>query len=89
MNTQASAAITVTSKDGLDPELSALLTIKATQFSSEIMLSLGHRTANAKVVVEVMSLGVLSGGIVHIRCNGEDAQAALNTLIAVIQHYRV
>ncbi len=89
MNTQASASITVTSKDGLDPELSALLTMKATQFTSAIKLSHDNRTANAKAVIEVMSLGVHSGGIVQIRTSGEDAQTALDTLIAVIQHYRV
>jgi len=89
MSTPSSASITVTSKDGLDPELSAMLTMKATQFTSEVKLSHDNRTANAKAVIEVMSLGVHSGGIVQISTNGEDAQAALDALIAVIQHYRV
>lgn len=87
MSTVASAAITVTAIEGLDPELSALLTVKATQFKSTINLSCGSRSANAKALIEVMSLGAHKGTLVNIQAQGEDAQHALNTLIAVIQHY--
>jgi phosphotransferase system HPr (HPr) family protein len=89
MSTSLSAGIAVTGADGLDPELSAQLTMKATQFECAVNLSHENRNANAKAVIEVMSLGVQSGGIVQIRTHGEAAQAALDAMIAVIQHYRV
>ena len=63
--------------------------MKATQFKCDVSLLHGTRQANAKAVIEFMSLGVHSGGIVQIRTPGEEAQAALDTMIAVIQHYRV
>jgi phosphotransferase system HPr (HPr) family protein len=87
MNRVATAAITVTAKDGLDPELSALLVVKATNFKSIINLSCGERIANAKALIEVMSLGAQTGSLVNIQAQGEDSQQALNALIAVIQHY--
>jgi hypothetical protein len=89
MKSQASAAITVTSKDGLDPELSAMLTMKATQFQCQIQLQHGKQTADAKKLIEVMSLGIPASELVHIHAEGQDSQQALNELLAVIQHYKV
>jgi phosphotransferase system HPr (HPr) family protein len=89
MKSHASAAIAITSKDGLDPELSAMLTMKATQFKCSVQLQHGKQTADAKKLIEVMSLGILTSELVHIHAEGEDAQQALNELLAVIQHYKV
>jgi len=87
MNLLVTKEITITAKDGLDPELSALLFMEAKQFKSIINLSCGERFANAKALIEVMSLGAVTGSLVNIKAEGEDSQQALNALIALIQRY--
>lgn len=89
MSTNLSAAITITSSDGLDPELSALITMKAVSFESSVRLTHGDQQANAKSLIEVMSLSLVCGDALNIHTAGEDAQLALNALINLIQHYRV
>jgi phosphotransferase system HPr (HPr) family protein len=77
----------LTGKAGLDPRVSALLAIEASHFSCDITLChLGH-VVNAKSVADVMSLGASHDSLVEIHAEGEQAQKAVNALIAVIQNH--
>ncbi|WP_408596800.1 HPr family phosphocarrier protein [Limnohabitans sp.] len=75
----------LTGKCGLDPRASALLAMQASHFNCDITLACHGHVVNAKSVAEVMSLGAMHDDLVDLSANGEQAQQAVNALIAVIQ----
>ena len=77
----------LTSKAGLDPRISALLAMEASVFNCSITLAHLGRLVNAKSVAEVMSLGAPQGGLIEIHAEGEQAQEAVNAVIALIQNH--
>jgi phosphocarrier protein HPr len=77
--------IKLTGKDGLDPRVSALLAMQASRFNCDITLACQGHVVNAKSVAEVMTLSAPHDSLVQIHAQGEQAQEALDALIAVIQ----
>jgi phosphotransferase system HPr (HPr) family protein len=75
----------LTGKNGLDPHVSAELAITASKFHSRITITAHHHGVNAKSVAQVMGLGAEHNDLVELHAEGDDAQAAINALIAVIQ----
>jgi len=49
----------------------------AARFSSTVEVAYGGRTANARGVLAVMSLGATAGATVTLRATGDDAEEAL------------
>jgi len=74
----------ITNKLGLHARASAKLTQAATNFGSEIWLSRGDRRVNAKSIMGVMMLAAGKGARIMIEAEGEDAEAALATILALI-----
>lgn len=77
--------IKLTGKDGLDPRASALLAMQASHFNCDITLACHGHVVNAKSIVDVMALGAMQDDLVALSAEGEQAQQAVNALIAVIQ----
>jgi phosphocarrier protein HPr len=75
----------LTGKKGLDPHVSAELAMTAAKFHSHITVAAHHQEADAKSVAQVMALGAEHNDLVELHAEGEDAQAAINALIAIIQ----
>jgi phosphocarrier protein HPr len=79
-----SVEATIVNKLGLHARASAKLTQLASGFRSEIHLSRSGRRVNAKSIMGVMMLAAVMGSSVRIEADGEDAEAALAALGALI-----
>ena len=80
----ASAEVLVINKLGLHARASAKLTQVASGFRSEVWLTRNGRRVNAKSIMGVMMLAAGKGASVLVEAQGEDADAALAALRALI-----
>jgi phosphocarrier protein HPr len=78
------ASIHVSARWGLNGEESARLTVCAGRFASDIVCMANGRSANAKDVMSVMSLGAPPGTSVRILATGPDELAAVEALSAIL-----
>jgi phosphocarrier protein HPr len=69
---------------GLHARAAAKLTHLASSFHSEIWISRSGRRVNAKSIMGVMMLAAGKGSKVKLEAEGEDADAALKALMALI-----
>ena len=58
---------------------------KANEFESSIYLESENRKMNAKSLLGIMSLGVITGTKVTLSAIGPDAEAAVNALETMLQ----
>jgi phosphocarrier protein len=75
---------TVINKLGLHARASAKLTKLAGSFPCEIWISKGERRVNAKSIMGVMMLAAGVGSEVIIETEGEQAQEAIDALLALM-----
>jgi phosphocarrier protein len=80
----ASAELTIVNKLGLHARASAKLTQVASGFKSEVWLTRNGRRVNAKSIMGVMMLAAGKGSTVTVEADGEDAEAALSALRALV-----
>jgi len=76
--------ITIINKLGLHARASAKLTKLAGSFKSEVFMSRNGRRVNAKSIMGVMMLAAGMGTQVEVETEGEDEQAAMDALVALI-----
>jgi phosphocarrier protein len=77
-------SVTISNKLGLHARASAKLTKTASGFRSEVFISRGDRRVNAKSIMGVMMLAAGLGVDVELDAAGDDEQAAINALVALI-----
>ena len=58
---------------------------KANEFRSSIWLESENRRMNAKSLLGIMSLGIITGTTVTLSAMGPDAEAAVNALETLLQ----
>ena len=58
---------------------------KANEFKSSIWLESENRRMNAKSLLGIMSLGIVTGAVVTLSAEGPDAEDAVNALEAMLQ----
>jgi len=75
--------------EALQMKAVAVLIQKASSFRSSIYLNRNGRRANAKSLLGVMSLGIENNAEIEITADGEDQQAALDTLITYLENPNV
>ena len=80
----ASAELTIVNRLGLHARASAKLTQVASGFKSDVWLTRNGRRVNAKSIMGVMMLAAGKGASVTVEAEGEDADAALAALRALI-----
>ena len=78
------ANVTISNKLGLHARASAKFTKLAGTFRSDVYMSRGERSVNAKSIIGVMMLAAGVGSEVQIEVNGEDEQSAMGALLALI-----
>ena len=78
------AEVEIVNKLGLHARASAKLTQLASGYQCEIWLSRNNRRVNAKSIMGVMMLAAGKGATIAIEAEGEDAEAALGALTALI-----
>jgi len=79
--------IKIINKLGLHARASAKLVSTAGRFSSRVEVKFGSHTADAKSIMSVMMLAASVGSVVTLRTDGEDEQAAMDTVTALINNY--
>lgn len=72
--------VKVLNDEGLHARPAGLLVKLANNFSSEIELSIGENSANAKSIMSIMGLGLTKDSVVTISAIGPDAEAALTEI---------
>ena len=58
---------------------------KANEFESSIWLESENRKMNAKSLLGIMSLGIVTGATVTLSASGSDEEAAVNALEVLLQ----
>ncbi|MCX7152578.1 MAG: HPr family phosphocarrier protein [Proteobacteria bacterium] len=74
----------IVNKLGLHARASAKLTQVASAFASEVWLSRNGRRVNAKSIMGVMMLAAGKGSSIQIETAGEDEDAAMQAVLALI-----
>ena len=72
--------VVVRCESGLHNRQATYFVQKANEFESSIWLESGSRKMNAKSLLGIMSLGVITGSKVNLIAAGPDAEAAVNAL---------
>ncbi len=80
-----SKEIIVRCESGLHNRQATYFVQKANEFSCAITLESGNRKMNAKSLLGIMSLGVITGTVVTITASGPNAEEAVNALEALLQ----
>ena len=84
----ASRRLVVTNPSGLHARPAALFVQTAARFRSAIRVSnatRGGTGVNAKGILGVLTIGVSSGHEIEISAHGEDQDAALDSLVALVE----
>ena len=80
-----SKEILVRCESGLHNKQATYFVQKANEFNSMIWLESGSRKMNAKSLLGIMSLGIVTGTQVTLTAEGSDAEAAVCALEALLQ----
>ncbi|MBQ7651725.1 MAG: HPr family phosphocarrier protein [Victivallales bacterium] len=81
------AVVTVLNKRGLHMRLAGELVTVSSGFNSEIMISKGRRSANAKSVLDLVSLSAAPGTHLNVSTKGTDAKAAIDAITNFFGNY--
>lgn len=77
--------VIVRCESGLHNKQATYFVQKANEFESSIWLISGNRKMNAKSLLGIMSLSIVTGDTVTLSAQGSDAEAAVNALEALLQ----
>ena len=77
--------VVVRCESGLHNKQATYFVQKANEFEASIWLECGNRKMNAKSLLGIMSLGIVTGATVNLVASGSDAEAAVNALEALLQ----
>ena len=80
----AERSVEIVNSAGLHARPAAQLVKLASRFRCEIEVGKDDMMVNAKSIMGVMMLAAEKGSRIHIRCEGEDADAALEELAALV-----
>ena len=72
--------VVVRCESGLHNRQATYFVQKANEFESSIWLESGNRKMNAKSLLGIMSLAIITGTTVTLSAMGTDAEAAVNAL---------
>ena len=77
--------VIVRCESGLHNKQATYFVQKANEFESSIWLESGNRKMNAKSLLGIMSLGIISGSAVTLSAVGSDEEAAVTALETLLQ----
>ena len=80
-----SKEIVVRCESGLHNKQATYFVQKANEYDCNIWLESGNRKMNAKSLLGIMSLGIVTGASVTLSADGSDAEDAINALEALLQ----
>ena len=77
--------VVVRCESGLHNKQVTYFVQKANEFKSSVWLESENRRMNAKSLLGIMSLGIVTGAVVTLSAEGSDAEDAVNALEAMLQ----
>ena len=77
--------VVVRCESGLHNKQATYFVQKANEFESSIWLESGSRKMNAKSLLGIMSLGIVTGAVVTLSASGSDEQTAVEALSELLQ----
>ena len=77
--------VVVRCESGLHNRQATYFVQKANEFESSIWLESDNRKMNAKSLLGIMSMGIITGTKVNLSAAGPDAEAAVNALESLLQ----
>ena len=77
--------IIVRCESGLHNKQATYFVQKANEFSSSIWVESGNRRMNAKSLLGIMSMGIVTGATVVLSASGTDEEAAVAALETLLQ----
>ena len=77
--------VIVRCESGLHNRQATYFVQKANEFNSSIWIESENRKMNAKSLLGIMSLGIVTGATVTISASGPDAEEAVNALEILLQ----
>ena len=77
--------VIVCCESGLHNRQATYFVQKANEFESSIWLESANRKMNAKSLLGIMSLSIITGATVNLTAMGPDAEEAVNALEALLQ----
>ena len=80
-----SKEVVVRCESGLHNRQATYFVQKANEFNCSIWLESENRKMNAKSLLGIMSLGIVTGATVTISASGSDAEEAVNALEVLLQ----
>ena len=80
-----SKEVVVRCESGLHNKQATYFVQKANEFGCSVWVESGSRKMNAKSLLGIMSLGVVTGSTIMLIADGSDAEAAVNALEALLQ----
>ena len=72
---------------GLHARPAAIFVKKANEFMSDIKILKDDKEANAKSIINVMSLGAVQGNEITIQAKGDDESEALDALTELLDSF--
>jgi phosphocarrier protein len=78
------STVTISNRLGLHARASAKLTKLVSSYRCEVFLSRNGRRVNAKSIMGVMMLAAGKGSEIEVETEGDDEQAAMDALLALI-----
>ncbi len=73
-------SIRIKLETGLEARPVAMLVQVASQFESTVYINSGDKKVNAKSIMGMMSLGLVSGEEISVTANGADEEAAISEI---------
>ena len=80
-----SKEVVVRCESGLHNRQATYFVQKANEFESNIWLESQNRKLNAKSLLGIMSLGIVTGAVVTLSASGDDEQNAVEALAELLQ----
>lgn len=77
-----SAVLVVVTKDGLHMRVASKIVQLASPFESAIEVRLNGTIANAKSLIDLLTLAAEHGSRLHVTATGKDADQAIHNLVA-------
>ena len=77
--------VIVRCESGLHNKQLTYIVQKANEFKSSVWLESENRRMNAKSLLGIMSLGIVTGAVVTLSAAGTDAEDAVNALESMLQ----
>lgn len=81
-----SKKVTITTASGLHARPAGILCKKANECKCDVKIIVADRELEAKSILNIMVAAIKCGTEIEVRCDGEDEQQSLDTLIDLIEN---